>query len=128
MTICLCHCQETYRLVQVITYLSTLSSGLPFFKKRNAFVKWSLRMTASWRNFPINRFFSFISFSNGEIRLSSSLAIRNSSLVDETSSSAFSAFLVNCSVCFWLPSTNSRSSRFLSLVTLVMTYDAHEEH
>lgn len=60
---------------QLETYRSTLSSGLPFLRKRRAFVKWSLRVTASCRSLPMRRFFSLTSFSKGRTRSNSSCAV-----------------------------------------------------
>lgn len=51
-----------------LPYLSIFSSGLPFFRYRRAFVRWSFKITASCRSLPISKFFSLTSFSNGRAR------------------------------------------------------------
>lgn len=112
VTICLtCWVNSFPPIIRMITYLSILSSGLPFFKNLRAFVKWSFKITASCLSFPIRRFFSLTSFSNG-IALSSSFCNDSRDIV---ASLALDSVSCNCfrkfSICAWLFSTNSRSSR-----------------
>lgn len=92
--------------------LSTISSGFRCFRKRNAFVRWSLRITASCRSLPISRFFSRTCSSNGVAR-SSSLRVFSSSVraVVDTSSALCTCFLSSSS-CDCELSTSSRSSFF----------------
>ena len=93
-------------------YLSTLSSGFPFFRNRKAFVKWSFSVTASCLSLPIRRFFSLISFSNG-LTLSNSSRAAWSDL--SASEAVFSASRWACrSSSSWESefSISSRSSCF----------------
>lgn len=97
-------------LGKIETYLSILSSGLPFFRYRSAFVRLLFRITASWRSSPITRFFSLTSFSKGSA-LSSSFRLVSSARADSEACcwTSWSCFC-KLPICACEFSTRSRSS------------------
>jgi len=77
----------------VMIWRSTLSSGRPFFRMRSAFVRCSFSVTASCRNFPMSRFFSLTSFSNGKARSKSfCVASADALAAFDASSAAWTCF------------------------------------
>lgn len=102
-------------------YLSIFSSGLPFFKYRRAFVRWSFKITASCRSLPMSKFFSLTSLSNGRAR-SRSLDIASSDVLASVArSSASRSCFWRLSTCAWEFSTSSRSSRLRAIVWKILS-------